>query len=79
MHSKCLISLLIVSLLVVYCRTETKDCFRAAVYEHFLLGDVSKDEPSDIVDKNLNVFEQIVVIAAKEVTNNCSTHCILGH
>lgn len=71
MHSKCFVSLLISSLFVVYCRTESNDCFRAAVYEHYLLGNASEDKPSFIISKNLDVFEQIVGIAAKEVTIVC--------
>ena len=46
-----------------------EDCFRAAVYEHFRAGNASIDEPSVLINKNLNVLEEMATIAAKNVFN----------
>lgn len=63
MHLKTLVAIIV----CLTARTATDDCFRAAVYEHFRAGNQSTDEPSVIVEKNLDIFEDIAIIAAKEV------------
>ncbi|CAG2101831.1 unnamed protein product [Medioppia subpectinata] len=45
------------------------DCFRAAVYEHIPQGNRSTDEPSVVIQKNLNVYKQIASKAAENGAN----------
>ncbi|CAG2104806.1 unnamed protein product, partial [Medioppia subpectinata] len=45
------------------------DCFRAAVFEHILQGNPSTDEPSIIIQKNLNVIKQAAIKASENGAN----------
>ncbi|CAG2101832.1 unnamed protein product, partial [Medioppia subpectinata] len=45
------------------------DCFRAAVFEHLFQGNEAIDEPKIIIQKNLNVYKQIVKKAAENGAN----------
>ena len=47
----------------------SSDCYRAAVYEHILQGNVTTDEPSTIIEKNLKIFKEIAIKAAENVIN----------
>ncbi|CAG2163668.1 unnamed protein product [Oppiella nova] len=67
LHPFCIICLLLICISnKSFIACESDDCFRAAVYQHLPLGNLTSDEPSVIIKRNLDVFERIASIASKE-------------
>ncbi|CAG2100517.1 unnamed protein product [Medioppia subpectinata] len=58
--------LILLSLAISFLNCENEDCFRAAVFQHLPLGNLTSEEIPVIVKRNLDVFERIASIAAKE-------------
>ena len=47
--------------------SENDDCFRAAVFQHISTGNESLEEPNAIINRNLDIFEEIASKASKAV------------
>ena len=73
MFSNKLVVILLINLtnLIINClefnNNDSNDCFRAAVYEHIIIRNVTTDEPMNIINSNLDVFDEIAVKASEMV------------